>query len=603
MKKILMIVVVILAVGLTALPVYADITDAKYIGTISIVNTDTDTVNVSVPVTISTANLISNYYIDSDCANTSIQINGVDTAFMPARTGQTDWILWAPTVTAGTQVANLYTGGPDMTSKLRYFPGTGGMATADSDDLELLDSFTIEQRGFVDTSMAASKYLVYKQNAFKTYVSATGTITSQVDASFAGGLTVYFRSHADATSSGGTLQVRVVLYNGSTYQYSAWQDVNTVTWTTYNKAFAVNPWTTNPWTLFEINSLEIGILQDSQPANEEGRTVQTSWLYATIDGYTIRPNGVGTANEITNVAPGGSAHWSVLDETSANDTDLVGTYCANPPDAQVTQKDTYTFDDIDWGTVSVAPVASAEHTVKTYADGTWLMLSIDGDTSWDGVHSARVDFTGLSVPLNSYYWTFIENDCMPYLEYQKIWSHHSGASLEQEIRWQNGATFIDLTLNGHNATPTWRTASSDPDVSANLTDFQPLDLSEVGAYSVGGDPLFFTTVPTTIPGLYDEGSTSGIPGASFINTWLTDAGVPIELFWYPIAFTAAIVVGFIAYRLTKQLLIQAIVSGVVIAIFCGGGVLGTGLLPWWTVIVFGIEAIGVLVIQDRFALG
>ena len=39
--------------------------------------------------------------------------------------------------------------------------------------------------------------------------------------------------------------------------------------------------------------------------------------------------------------------------------------------------------------------------------------------------------------------------------------------LEQYIEWENDATFTDLSGNSHDATPTFRIASSDADVSAS----------------------------------------------------------------------------------------------------------------------------------------
>jgi hypothetical protein len=100
--------------------------------------------------------------------------------------------------------------------------------------------------------------------------------------------------------------------------------------------------------------------------------------------------------------------------------------------------------------------------------------------------------------------------------------------------------------------------------------------------------------------MYTEGATGGLLGlGNLLNPALLVADIPEAFFWYPIAFAIAIALGFIAYGLTKTILAQALISAIVMGIFAGGGVLGDGLLPFWTVIVFIIEAIMIFLIQEK----
>jgi hypothetical protein len=71
------------------------------------------------------------------------------------------------------------------------------------------------------------------------------------------------------------------------------------------------------------------------------------------------------------------------------------------------------------------------------------------------------------------------------------------------------------------------------------------------------------------------------------------------MFWYPLAFLIAIVLGFAAFHFTRQLIVQAVVSAVVMAFFAGGGILGDGLIPYFTVIVFAVEALMIILIQEH----
>lgn len=112
-----------------------------------------------------------------------------------------------------------------------------------------------------------------------------------------------------------------------------------------------------------------------------------------------------------------------------------------------------------------------------------------------------------------------------------------------------------------------------------------------------------SSAPDEPDSMYDEGSTGGLLGlGDIIDPALGETGTPVEVFWYPIAFVVSIVIGFAGFGLTKSLLMQAIISACVQAIFVGGGVLGPGLLPFWTVLVFLIEGILIWLISEKHGL-
>jgi hypothetical protein len=109
-----------------------------------------------------------------------------------------------------------------------------------------------------------------------------------------------------------------------------------------------------------------------------------------------------------------------------------------------------------------------------------------------------------------------------------------------------------------------------------------------------------TTAPPAIPRMYVEGNTQGLLGLGpLVDPALAETNTPIAAFWYPIAFLIAIIAGFIAFGLTRELIVQSLVSAFVMAAFCGGGVLGDGLLPYLTVVIFIIEAGCVWLIQQK----
>ncbi len=92
-----------------------------------------------------------------------------------------DRTLTAIVVPANSQT-NLYysTGNSDLTSTY-VITGLGGyIMVEDHADLELSDTYDIEIVAYVDTGAGADKNLIFKDAAFRLYVSAAGSITAAV---------------------------------------------------------------------------------------------------------------------------------------------------------------------------------------------------------------------------------------------------------------------------------------------------------------------------------------------------------------------------------------------------------------------------------------
>jgi hypothetical protein len=561
-KKVLIALVVIGA--LVAAPVFAStITGATYVGTINIANVGTVASNVGFPVTISTSNLITQGFIDADCENTCIQIGGADVAYMPARTGQTEWMVFSPSIPVGTSSAKLYTGGADMGSKIRYFPAAGGMTTPDDPALELGDNFKIEQKVFVDTSAGASKYLAYKQDAIETTATA-GNITTKIYSYFTP--TGFVDAAAQWSNEGNTYDD-----NTATFAQDAVDATLGDTWSDFLEL-----------THAAITTSSIRVWVNYDGATRKDIDVDAYYSAAWHDVYS------GVANNLAwTDCPIGSEQTV----TAMRFRQLLGT----PAVANIL------LFEVDFqGSLSVSTaVATGEHTVTTTADGTDLKLYVDA------VEVDSEPLVGASVIDNANNWAFLQNNSALYMESHKIYIPYDAADPEQSIAWENGATFTDLSGNGHTATPSFRTTTTDGDVTASLDIFTTNALSVAEGVVIGGGVALLPGAPDDADfpsgSAYDEGETGGLIIDELVNEGLATADIPEAIFWYPVAFVVAIAIGFGAYGLTKSLLVQAIVSAVVMAGFCGGGVLGDGLLPWFTVVIFGIEAAMLLIIQEKFS--
>lgn len=220
----------------------------------------------------------------------------------------------------------------------------------------------------------------------------------------------------------------------------------------------------------------------------------------------------------------------------------------------------------------------------------------------DGSIEDATNLYGTSVPDTAFDWTFLQNDVMLYMESHKL---TASGTLQQHIIWVNdSSTFTDQSGEDHDATPTFRTTSSDAEVSAELVSFLPIEEAEATSYVLEETASILSAAPDEIPHMYTELQTNHLPGAELINDALDAADIPQELFWFPFSFGIAIIAGFMAYRVTSgkgstqgSLLMQAIVSGVVLAFFSlmtGGGVTG-GVVPFWPVFIFAIEAFAVMI--------
>lgn len=168
------------------------ISDAQYYGIITVSNNSTATTQVSTNCTIGTQNWIDAYFLNSTANNTVLRnSSGADVPFMPGYAGN-DWIMWVPSIGADGQLNYILYTANSSGGEIRYFPSSSGMTTTDDASLELGSSFEIEQQGYIDTSFSADKNLVYKQSAFRTYISAATDITSEVS-----GFSAYYSSNSD----------------------------------------------------------------------------------------------------------------------------------------------------------------------------------------------------------------------------------------------------------------------------------------------------------------------------------------------------------------------------------------------------------------------
>lgn len=234
MRRILFLIAWLAAFTILVFPqasaIASDISDALYSATVRISNNGTTATNVFTTCNISTQELIDGGYINDSCNNTALLTNaGADTAYMPAVTTDNKCCIYVSSIGQDQSLDyRLYlSGSTNMSGKLRYFPSDEGMTTTDNASLEPGDTFTIEQKGWIDTDNGSDKNLVDKPGAFRTWVSGTENITSGiVNGEYADNFTAYLNWHEDtydtrwigqiftANTSYSITGVRLPLYGG-----------------------------------------------------------------------------------------------------------------------------------------------------------------------------------------------------------------------------------------------------------------------------------------------------------------------------------------------------------------------------------------------------
>lgn len=552
--------------------VAANITNAQYMATIREKNNSYTATNVSVPFTFNTQALINAGYIDADCSNTALTLqDGQTVPFMPAVSGYNDWVLFDDEIGQNkTRAYNLYTGGTVTGGDIVYFPGDGGMTVSDNATLEPGDKFAVEVDGFIDT--ATSGNIAQKPSALDLY-----TDSGSIKADLLG---------AEAAKITQTNAQNVVNVHSSNWKAQTF---------TTTSAFA-------------LTSVDLKL------TNNGGVYTLTVGLYATSGG---KPTGSALATDTTK-SPIGVKSFDLAYELDAETMYAIVLSYSGPDGGRAVNwyyntSDVYDggmrLDSADsganWSGVESkdfyfvlkgksmvnyvsATATSGEHTVKLSADSTNLYLYIDGVLS----DSEALD--GVSVPNNDNDWVFGGDSALPYIRSAKL---SVNEVLKGSWAWENGTTFTDLSGNDNDATPTFRIISSDLDVSASITTFNPIAPSEYVIETDDSPSNIITNTPTAPDNLYSEMNVNHLPGANLINNMLDSSGIPQSLFWLPILFGTAAALGLLVFYFTRDIMIQSIATGAVLGFY---GVMGA--IPFWIVIPFIFVAVSVIISRKTVSL-
>ena len=548
--------------------------------------------------------------IDNDhlADNGYISLTGLDTRILSESTElehlvTDDKVLFViPSVEANSTGNYRYTLGNSLQDDFPIITGVDGCITITDDDTldggaGGMDDFEFEWKGYIDTSSGSDKNLVYKEQAFRTYISDTDDITSLL-----GGCGVTEESYITGEET-----------QESVYGVT-WRAQTFTTTSSYSIAGV---------SIKIFRTLNPGTITASIRATSENLPTGIDLVSGTLDGDSITSSSPGAFYNITFDAPYAlsdiSKYSILLRATSGDVSNLIhwwsdvadaaydgGTYCTSANSGvawSLTATKDFMFKTLSPIWVTEEGIGSGIHTVKTIATGggTDKLQIWVGDNDAAPTLRHEVDLNGGSIPPNDNDWTLIQNNVMPYMEYYK---HTVSDTL---IAWyQPVSMIIGTTLDDREGTDAGETGTAEED-GAITWGTNPADLSAtIGSLISSSQPEI---APASEEGAIDIVPEGEIPDGGVVNTAkLQDNPLyPVveiiseytdytdEQIWF-IGATIIILIGMgIAVVKVPNHLLLAGAVGLVL----GGFFTTMEIYQWWMMLIFGFMFIMSILMERK----
>lgn len=627
----------------------SDITNARYFGNILITNTSTAATNVATTATISTPDLIAGGFSNATASDIVVRNSaGADAIFMPGFGDSDPWSFWVPSIGANAIQTYIFYSTNSTGQDVKYFPADGGMAVTDHASLELSNDFDVSIQGWIDTSATVGSNIIIKEDAFRTYVSASGEITAAIPSTigfipgdhvsldFERGNSDYVRvaDHSDFSFTDG---------NDLPFSAIIWVYLETVASGSFLSKDAAGE---QEWYCYTSSDNTIRfIIYDDATGGFVGRKTNSAaglagaWHHfaftydgtETSAGANIYVDGIdadtsdhesGVFNGMTNgsadveigaKSAGGSSFLDgVVERAKIYDVELTpsevladfnGTHKAtdlvalwlidegtgNPADSSGNGHD---------ATANLADWLADDFVAATGIDAGDIILSVAADTSdlTISINGSVEDTATLvgTVPDNADPWEFAGDGSVLYMTTANV---TVSGTLAGSWEWEYTATFTDDSVNSNTATPTFRAASSNANVTANLTTFRPIAEAQAPAFSLGTAPDFIDSDALTgnVTGTFGTTPSAGsFPLANVITSIADATSTPAQL---PLMIIAAFII--LAASLSISALMRRHGSGTlniklgVIVTFLGIFIaLANFGIDFWMLVLFLVISVG-----------
>lgn len=494
---------------------------------------------------IDTAALVDNDYIDADGLDLSV-------GSRPILLTDEKLLLATPLSAYQTKTYALTTENTPA-SAFHIITGYGGfITTLDDVDLELGSNFEVEfSDAYINTDAGGTKNLLYKDGAFRLYISGAQEVTAEIPAS---------NSIAYDTGNDSDVLQNTVDWLAQTF--------TTITATTVETIYL---------DLLQVNNsqtLTVGIRATAAGKPTGADIVSATAAEATgwIE-FNIADTPLNAATQYALVLRGATdgVRWD-CDATAPTYTG--GTACTSGDSGATWATDAtkdFQFRVYTSKTEATAiNVASGEHDVKAWADGTDLYLSIDGAVAGDGYDVVALNSV---VPSNANNWLIMDNSVTVFMPYMSYYKHTvSGTQIAyyqpNDIIVDVGATgtLPDRQANGgaENGTITWGTNPGT--VSFTIAS---LTAPSISVYTAGEEPSRSVIGNVETSDWYVEPDVGGTlltnPFRSFVvavsdNTTLSEIEV-----WRLFGLIIVVAVTVMAWAaVPKHLIIASLAAGIAI---------------------------------------
>lgn len=604
----------------------SDVTGALYVATIRVTNNGTLANYVATNLTLSSPNLIAGGYMNSSANNTAMLDPAEnDAPFMPGY-DTNPWCFMVETIGADSYINyELYTA-ESTGGDIVYFPGTNGMSVNDDVSLELGNNFEVESMVWVDTSSGSGKYIVEKPDAFLTYVSGASEITSAIlgypsVAAVNGGSTPVDSSHTVNLPAGiesGDLLLIFFASDGSpviTFPNEGvdWfqlfeTDYTQVTFGAWYRiadggegasiTVSTSASQEASYTSYRIidysGTPEVGSSVTGTNANPDPPNLTPSWgssdnLWFAICGYdrdvtvSSYPTFYTDGRNDVGGTPGGCGVGSAR-RTYRGASDNPLNFVLSGADEWIANTVAVRPTLSPLVSVTATGVASGEHEIKTTADGVNLKIYIDD------VEEDSQALAGVSVTDESDNWQFCVANTTLYMDYTLITV--SGVPISR-WEWEYDTTFED-SIGSNDATPTFRTASSDADVSAEAIEFEPVSEAQAPAWSLSQEAATWVTAPN-ITGNFTTVVTPTLPGEALIEDISAATGTPVQLPWTTLsAFVILACSLVVSWKLrqsgSRSLMVKWLLIAVLMGIFVALEIMDLWMLIFFVLMALAINA-------------
>lgn len=636
MKKYLGLISLVTVLVFLLGPILPVLASYSYYIPIRVYNNSTeDYSNLVVLVDINSAQLVSWGYIDADGLNTDV-FEGVNDRIYMVADGKL--AIFVSSILAGqTRTYNYRLGDTTGQAGFPVMVGVGGNVTiSDDSDLELDDTFEIEQKGWINTSVGSDKNSIYKQEAFKTYISAEGKITSEifggaigpfypdgdpedtsvdgvVTSQHASGLGVNWTTLLDtvgpfteASDTAGVMSTFSILGDSTENKWrnfprsillfdtSVIPDAVNITSARLvltgndktdgvcSSQLALNVYSSNPVSDTALNITDYLTLGTT--AYSDTSIGYAGWEIWETPDWDGENEWIFNATGIAAIVKDGitklgirCAYWDVAENVPAWGSGL-GYYVnvsSKTADSSVAPMLVVTWDDPPLPTVSVTAtgVTSGERIVKTTADGTNFKIYIAGD------EKASAALNGTGVAQNSNNWVLMQNNVMPYMEYITIEVGDTEVLRYQPNTMILGTELVDRQGGDEDGTIYWGT---NPDgIEVEVGGIIPLSTYTAPEGGEEGDIPIVLPEPTGLELFEDPGvDVTGLPAYELVNRFSDSVGWSVQ-----IGYSIIILIIAIAFGIGAMIAIGSIwgfAIGFGITATAGAG---TGVLPYWIAII------------------